>query len=167
MPRLQRVAGQEFDGTCITMVIGSYRIPTLKSSYSDKINPEMLSFQGSQQIDAVTPGGYSVEKGKFSTTASVFRSILAPLLNQVGFGNVVSEVAFSYAHSFLGSDSDYLADCRITALSNSTEAGGKALENEFEITYRQIFWTDRRVTINRLGDIPASAINNGLGLSVF
>jgi hypothetical protein len=142
------------------MVIGRYQIPTLKSSYGDSLDPQKLSFMGSQAINAITPGGYATEDGKFTVSESVFRGILGPLLATNGFGNDITQVGFSYSHPIMGSDSDLLSQCRITGTNGSQESGGKPNEREFKITYAQIYWTDRRITINDLGDVPQS-----LGLS--
>jgi hypothetical protein len=153
MPRMKRLVGTELDGTTVTMTIGKYQFDILRASYSDRLEVEQLSQMGSQEISAQTPGIYKVDKGKIVMSASVFRGELAPLLDQFGWGNREHSVVVSYTHQDLGSDSDMLTGCRLTMVNAAPENSAKPLEHEFELTYRQIFWTDARLTINRLGDV--------------
>lgn len=149
---MRRVKGLELDGTTVNMIIGRTQFDCLKSSYGDNLQPEKLRQMGKQTIDAITPGTYETEDGKFSVSESVWRAELAPLLDVHGFGNRIIPVIFTYTHPELGDDSDYL-EARIVGLNGSNEASSKPLEREFKLIIRQIFWTDRRITINRLGDV--------------
>jgi hypothetical protein len=157
--RIRRTIGTELDGTTVTVTFGRTQVDVLKSSYGDKISPEAVRQMGSQAIDALTPGIYDTDEGKFSMSASVARGEFIPLLDQFGWGNRLIPLVFSYTHGEIGSDSDYVL-CRITAISNPAEAASKALEVEFTIKPVQILWTDDRKTINRLGDV-----SERLGLS--
>lgn len=159
MARIQRVRGYEMDGTTIAMVIGRTQFDVLKCSYGDKLSTEKLRQMGRQDIDAVTPGTYDTDDGKFSVSASVFRAEIAPLLDVEGFGNRVIPVIFAFNHPELGSDSD-LMEARIVSLAGAGENSAKPLEVEVGLVIRQIWWTNERKTINRLGDFP-----NSLGLS--
>ena len=159
MARIQRVRGVELDGTNITMVIGRTQIDVLKCSYGDKLSPEKLRQMGRQDIDSITRGTYDTDDGKFSVSASVFRSDLMPLLDTEGFGNRPIPVIFCFNHPEIGSDSD-LMEARIISISGSGENSSKPNENELGLIIRQIWWTNERKTINDLGDFP-----NSLGLS--
>ena len=159
MARIQRIRGYELDGTTITMTVGRTQVDVLKCSYGDKLSPEKLRQMGRQDIDSITRGTYDTDDGKFSIAGSVFRGGLASLLDTEGFGNRVVPIIFSYTHPELGSDSDLL-EARIISLNGSGENSAKALEHEFGLIVRQVWWTDLRLTINDLGDIPTT-----LGLS--
>ena len=155
----RRIRGYELDGTSITMTLGRFQFDVLKESYGDKLTPEKLSQQGHQTIDAITPGQYQTDDGKISLSESVFRGELMPLVDRYGFGNRVLPLIFSYTHEQMGSDSDLLY-ARIIGLTHSGEASSKAQEKELALIVQQIFWTDDRKTINRMGDVYTT-----LGLS--
>lgn len=148
----RRVNGLELDGTSVTVTIGRYEFPVLKASYGDKLVTETVSHMGSQRIDGRTPGKYETDEGKFSMTASVARADFIPLLSQYAWGNVSVPVIFSFTHPTLGSDSDYL-NVRVVSTATAPENAAKALELEFSMAVDQIWWTDQRKTINRLGDV--------------
>lgn len=152
----RRTKGIELDGTTVTMTIGKYQFDVLKASYGDMLRPEKLRQMGSQEIDGITPGDYDTEEGKFSMSASVWRGEFAPLLEANGWGATPHGVVFSFTHPTIGSDSDLLDDCRIISANSAPEFGSKPLEHEFKLIYRQVFWTDARLTINRLGDVYQS-----------
>lgn len=151
--RLRRISGHELDGSTVTITIGKYQFYALAVSYGDSLQPEKLRQMGGQEIDAITEGTYETEEGKLRVSASVWRGEIAPLLEQNGWGNVGHSVVVSFTHKQLGSDSDLLADCRLISNTDAPEAGSKPLEHEIKLVYRQIFWTDDRKTINRLGDV--------------
>jgi hypothetical protein len=147
---MQKVFGIELDGTTTVMTIGRTQIPVMSGSYGDNLSPEKLRQMGSQIIDALTMGTYETDEGKVKMSASNFRGLFFPLVDQYGFGNRSIPLIFSFTHPEIGNDSDYLDGCRFTKLSQALEASNKAQEVEFGITVRQIYWTDRRITINAL-----------------
>jgi len=156
---LRRVKGIELDGTTTIMTIARTEISCLGANYGDNIAPEKLRQMGSQQIDATTMGTYETEEGKIRMSASNFRGIFFPLIDQNGFANRVVPVIFSFFHPQLGNDSDLLDGCRFIKLSQALEASSKAQEVEFGILVRQIYWTERRVTINSLDtSLPLSPV---------
>jgi hypothetical protein len=153
--RYRRVRGLELDGTSITMTIGRYQFDILKSSYGDSLNVEKLRQMGHQTIDAITPGIYETEDGKISLSESVFRGELMPLVQRYGWGNDPHAIIFSYTNPFTGSDSDQLL-ARIIGTTATGENTAKPLEKELKLVVSQIFWTDNRKTINRMGDVYTS-----------
>lgn len=157
--RFQRVNGLELDGTAITMTIGRWQFDILKSSYGDKLNIEKLRQMGQQSISALTPGIYDTDDAKISMSESVFRGEFMPLVERYGFGNTPHPVIFSYTNPFTGSDSDMLL-ARIVGITGSNENTSKPSEKEVALVVQQIFWTDDRKTIDRMGDVYS-----GIGLS--
>jgi hypothetical protein len=142
-----RVIDVEFDGSSVKCIIGRTEIPLLGSSYGDNLQPEKVRQMGGQLIDAVTIGTYETDEGKIKMRSSVFRGIFMPLVDLYGFGNRVLPVVFSFEHPDIGSDSDALT-CRFTKIAAAQEASNKGHEVELGLTVTQIWWTDRRVTIN-------------------
>lgn len=156
---IRRVKGIELDGTTTIMTVMRTEIPCLGASYGDNLAPEKLRQMGSQQIDAITMGTYETEEGKVRMSASNFRGLFFPLVDQHGFGNRDVPVIFSFYHPQLGNDSDLLEGCRFIKLTQALEASSKAQEVEFGIILRQIRWTERRITINALDtSIPLGPI---------
>jgi hypothetical protein len=153
--RFQRVRGLELDGTAITMTIGRYQFDVLKSSYGDSLNVEKLRQMGHQAIDAITPGIYETDDGKISMSESVFRGEFMPLVEQYGFGNTIHPITFSFTNPYTGSDSDLLL-ARIVGITGSNENTAKPSEKEFKLVVQQIYWTDDRKTIERMGDVYAA-----------
>lgn len=151
--RLRRIRGNELDGTTVTVTIGKYQFDALAVSYGDSLQPEKLRQMGSQEIDAMTPGTYETEEGKLRISASVWRGEVAPLLEQNGWGNTEHNVVVSFTHPQIGSDSDMLSRCRLISGTDSHEVGSKPLEHEIKLVYQQVYWTDDRKTINRMGDV--------------
>ena len=147
---MQRMIGLEFDGSLVQVTIGRTTIPCMSAKYGDNLAPELLRFMGEQTIAAMTPGTYEVEDGELKLSASVIRGDLAPLLDQYGFGNRRLNVVVSRTHPDMGTDSDLLHDCRFIGLAAAVENTNKAEETPIKIKYRQIYWTDRRITINAL-----------------
>lgn len=150
MTILRRVVGAEFDGTVLHYVFGRTMIPLLSASYGDSLAPEKISDMGSQTIDAMTLGKYDTTEGTIKMRSSVYRSDLLGNLPQNGFGNLGLPIVILMDHPDLGSDSDLLQGARLIAPSAPHENSSKPEEVELKIVYRQVYWTDRRVTINRV-----------------
>ncbi len=156
---MRRVKHIALDGTTVTLTMGRHEIACLSASYADKIETETLSHMGSQSIDERTSGAYKTEEAKIRMSATVFRSDLAPLFAQNGYGVEMIPIVIAYTHPDIGDDSDLLSEARFTGISAATEASAKALEVEFGIVFNQLYLTNRRVTINKLDPkqpLPAS-----------
>ena len=147
---MQRIIGLELDGSTVTLTIGRTTIPAMAAKYGDNLSTEYLRFMGEQSIAAMTPGTYEVEDGEIKLSASVLRGDLVPLMDQYGFGNRRINVVISRTHPDLGTDSDLLHDCRFIGLAAAVENSNKAEETPIKIRYRQIYWSDLRITVNAL-----------------
>jgi len=147
---VRSVSRTTFDGTTLSITFGRHTVPCISASYGDKVDPQHLSAMGSQQIDEVTEGGYSTERGSIKMTAKTFRSIVAPLMQERGFGSERIGVVATFYHPDTGDDSDYLEGCRIIGLKQALENSNSATTVELELDYCQIYWTNDRITINKL-----------------
>lgn len=150
---MQRVLGIGLDGTTVSVTIGRTVIPCTKGSYADNLDPQFLTYMGSQSQDESTPGTYKTDVAKFTMSSVVFRTEFLPKLPQNGAGNVRFPMVVGFEHPDLGDDSDLLEGCKIMNLAAAIENSGKALETELSFQVQQIRWTDRRVTINRLSGV--------------
>ncbi len=157
---MRRVNRNALDGTSIVLMFGRLYIPCLKASYGDKIEPENLTFMGSQQIDAQTTGIYSTDDAKVTMESTVFRAELLPQFQQNGFGNERLSIIFSYSHPDLGDDSDFIDGARFTNIAAAVENSAKAFEVELTIKFTQCYWGDDRKTINALDPAQALAASN-------
>ncbi|SRR6266404_1882100 len=150
MSTIKRVRGLGLDGTTTTIAFGRAQIPCISVSYGDKLEPENLSYLGSQQIDEQTEGTYSTVPAKIKMSAVVYRADLMPLLQKVGFGAERLSVVVSETHPDLGSDSDLLTGARFTGTDAASENSNKVKEVEFEMSFTQLYWGNDRITRNKL-----------------
>lgn len=146
---MRSVRGLELDGSTARMSVGRVRMDVISSAYGDGMQIEKVRDIGKQAIAGKTPGMYDTDEGSVKMRASVFRTQFIPLVPP-GFGNLVVPVVFSYVHPEMGGDSDLIEGCVFHGIKAAVEASAKALEIELKITYDQIFWTDYRISINRL-----------------
>lgn len=147
---MRRVNRNALDGTNIVLMFGRLQIPCLKASYGDKIEPENLTFMGTQEISAQTTGTYSTEDAKVTMESTVFRADFLPNLQQNGYGNERLSMIFSYSHPDLGDDSDFIDGARFTNIAVAVENSAKAFEIEIGIKFTQLYMGDARITINSL-----------------
>ncbi len=146
------------DGTTTTIAFGRSQIPCLSATYGDKIEPENLSYMGSQQVDEQTEGPYSTVTAKIKMSAAVYRAKLMPLLQKNGFGSERLSVVIAFTHPVMGNDSDLLTGARFTGTDAATENSGKVQEVDFEMTFSQLYWGEERKTRNKLNtQIPLGA----------
>lgn len=159
MAGIRRVAGVGFDGSTVTTTFGKVEIRCIKASYGDKLEKGTLSLMGSQEIDEITPGTYSIDDLKITMSAVRFRAEFMPAMPQTGGGNVAMPVVVGRVHPDLGEDSDLIENCYCTNWGAAVENSNKAEEVELTFKAKQIKWTNARKTINALaGVIPAGAV---------
>lgn len=155
---MQRAIGIGLDGSNVTITIGRTQIPCLTAEYGDNLSVERLRNMGEQYIAETTDGQYEVEDGKLKMSSVVFRSLFAPLAQQDGMGLERVTVVISKYHPDLGGDSDLLQRVRFIGLKEAIENSNKAQETEIKMVYDQIFWTNRRITINKINRaVPLTA----------
>ncbi len=147
---IQRVDRIAADGTTVTTILGKHQIPALKASYGDKIEREVGSEMGSQQIDYETPGKYSTEVLALTFEYVRFHEDISPLLQTDGFGNERIPIVVAVSHPDLGSDSDLLDQCRFLSQKDSVDNTSGARVVETEWSTNQIYWGDERKTRNKL-----------------
>lgn len=147
---MKRVLNCELDGTVLHATIGRTIIPVLGANYGDNLNPEFLSFAGSQKIDAQTLGTYKTDQGSLKLAGSIFRAELLPRLPRRGFGNLFLPIVFSWVHPMMGNDSDLLHGCRLIMPKGSFDNTAKPQEIELGFSTTQIYWTEKRITVNLL-----------------
>jgi len=143
--------GNEFDGSCNSVIIGSATIPALSASYADGLDKGDVVEMGSQEIEAVTQGIYKRDEPKIKFRSSIFRTMLMPMFPANGFGNVRWQIVVVKDHPDMGSDSDLLNSCYCTNVSAAIEASNKGdeVETTWKIGKGGIAWTDERKTIFR------------------
>jgi hypothetical protein len=141
--------GNEFDGSCNSVIIGSDTIPSLSATYADGLDTGDVVSMGNQGIDAVTQGIYKRDEAKIKFRSSIFRVYLMPLFRQNGFGNQRFQIVVVKTHPDIGDDSDLLNNCRCVNVSASIEASNKGdeVETVWKIGKGGIAWTDERKTI--------------------
>lgn len=154
---MKRVAGIGLDGSNVTTTFGKVEAKTIKATYGDTLSPEWLTYMGNQEQDEQTDGTYSTDEVTISFSAVVFRTIVMPAFPITGAGNVRIPIVVTRAHSDLGSDSDLLEMCRCVNWAASVENSATVEVVETKWTTKQIRWTDRRITINRLAGVEPGA----------
>lgn len=147
---MQRVVGLGIDGTTVSISIGKTAIPCLKADYGDTLDPQFLSYMGSQEQDEQTPGTYKTDDLNLVMSSVVFRTLFMPALAANGGGNTPVPIVVTRTHPDLGSDSDLLENVRFKGIKAAVENSGKAEETPIAGSVRQIRWTDQRKTINRI-----------------
>ena len=150
---MQRVIGIGIDGTTVSITMGKTVVPCLKGGYADSLDPQFLSYMGSQEQDEQTDGVYKTEDAAFTMSSVVFRTVFMPAVAANGAGNTRFPVVALRSHPELGDDSDLLVDCRLKNLAAAIENSSKAEETEIKLSVRQIKWTDARITINRIAGV--------------
>ncbi len=150
---MQRVVGIGVDGTTVSVTMGKTVIPCTKAGYGDSIDPQFLSYMGSQEQDEQSDGVYKTDDAEITMSALNFRTVFMPALAANGAGNTRFPVVVLRTHPELGDDSDLLVDCRIKNLAAALENSGKIEETVIKLSVRQIKWTDARITINRIAGV--------------
>lgn len=150
---MQRVVGIGIDGTNVSITAGKTVIPCLKAGYGDSLDPQFLSYLGSQEQDEQTDGTYKTDDVAITMSSVVFRTLFMPALAATGAGNTRFPIVVLRSHPELGDDSDLLMDCRVKNLAAAIENSSKAEETEIKLSVRQIKWTDARITINRIAGV--------------
>lgn len=149
---LQNIEGNELDGSCTNLTIGTTIIPFISFSYSDNVETEWIYRSGSQMPDAETPGQYKPGDGKLKISGRNARALLLPALPKIGAANAKFVCVVNFIHPAMGSDSDALYGCSIKGNSASLEASAKGQECEFTVKYKYIAWTSKRIIFgNRRG----------------
>lgn len=159
---ITRINGVEFDGSCCTITFGAYEIPFLSADYGDSLTPEKVRQCGSQEISALTPGEYDVDAASIKFRSSVFRAVLMPLFQSVGFGNQRIQLVVNFVHPEIGADSDMLVNARIINPKAAVEASNKGLEIETKWQPQQVLWTSARKRIN----VPSNGGTGAGGFSI-
>lgn len=155
---MRKVQNVGLDGSTVSATIGKTAIRIIKASYGDKLEPGTLSYMGSQQIDEMTPGTYSVDDPKITMSAIRFRTEYMPLMPATGGGNVRMPIVIGRSHPDAGDDSDLLENCRCINWAAAVENSNKAEEVELVFKCQQIKWTDERKTINQLFGVTSPSV---------
>lgn len=156
---MRRVKGIELDGSNVEITFAKTIIAALAINYGDNLQIEEIREIGKQTIEATTDGAYQVEDGSVKLRASEFRGHLMPLLPNDGMGLVRVAAVVSFYHEQLGGDSDQLLDLRFIGIKQAIEASAKGLDVELKLKYRQILWTQQRISINkRKATVPLGAV---------
>ena len=155
---MKRVIGIGLDGSTVTVSIGRTQIPCLAAEYGDNLSTEVLRRMGEQIIAERTPGQYETDEGKLKFSAVDFRTLFAPRLQTDGAGSENLTIVVSFFHPDLGGDSDALGFVRFVGIKEALEASAKALEVEIKMVYNQVWWTNQRITINKINQaVPLGA----------
>lgn len=142
---IQRRSGLNFDGSCAHLTFGKVEIPFISISYGDNLKAEWVYRAGEQVPEDDTPGQYEPEEGSVKISSRNARSVLFPALPKLGAGNVRRVAIVSFKHPEIGNDSDALIACRIMGTKASIEASAKGDEMGFNIRYRMVAWTEKRI----------------------
>lgn len=146
---LQRVANIGLDGTDVSISFSSTTIPCIKMSYGDAVEKAMLSYMGAQQQDERSSGTYKTSEVSITMSSLVFRTVLMPLLPTVGAANVIFPLVVNRQNPNIGDDSDMLDDFCFTNFDAAVENSNALEQVELKGSVMQIYWTDRRIAINR------------------
>lgn len=153
MAGIRRVNRIALDGTTVTLTVGTHVLKCSKQSYGDSLTTSMVSNLGSQKQDGQTPGSYKTDQPSFTLFAAEYRELLDGFPSN-GFGNYFVPVVVTYSHPDLGSTSDLLENFRFLTQSTSAEAGEKAIEQEVKGSCMQIYWGEKRKTLNYIPGKP-------------
>ncbi len=144
---LRRVNRIALDGTNVTITVGTFVLKCSKQSYGDSLTTSKGSNLGSQMQDFQTSGSYKTDDPSFTVYAHEYREMMDGFPAN-GFGNTYVPVTVTYSHPELGSVSDLLENFRFLTQAVSAEAGEKMIEHEVKGSVLQIYWGDKRKTIN-------------------
>lgn len=144
---LRRVNKLALDGTNVSLVIGTSVLRVTKQSYGDSLTIAKGSALGSQEQDYQTSGSYKTDDCSYTVESIDYRNFLSTLPAN-GFGNKIFSAVILYEHPAMGSDSDLLDGFRFLTNAVSVEAGEKMIEQEIKASCMQIYWGERRATLN-------------------
>lgn len=152
---MRHVAGKAVDGSIVSFFYAAQEWQITKIEYADNLTVADISQLGSQEIDAMTYGKYSVEEKTFEMTKARWEEFLALLPN--GFGNsrqtivVRAEDPDTDLINSLGSQSDTLENCRITGVAGSYENSEAVSMVVIKFKPQQIRWSGK--TLNRVAGL--------------
>jgi|PlaIllAssembly_1097288.scaffolds.fasta_scaffold46044_2 hypothetical protein len=146
---IRRIDRTAADGTTLTITFGRHQIPVQSISYGDKIETQQGSNTGSQKIDWETPGSYSTEEAACKMEAILFRELMTPLMASDGISADTFSIVVTDSHPGFGDDSDLLEGAHFVGLKAARDNSNNAAMVEFGIKFKQIYWTNSRITINR------------------
>jgi hypothetical protein len=131
-----------WDGGCVEIRTGRGAYPMTKLSYAHSIEREPVTRLGSQRVDALTVGGYKIDKVMATMEAAVyaaFRNALKASAGGGGFANQRFSVHVEQSHPDIGDDNDRLGQCSWAGSKKDVEGGSKP--NLVEVTFdcRQIY----------------------------
>jgi len=144
---LRRVNRLAFDGTNVSIIVGTNVLRCTKQSYGDSLTIAKGSALGSQAQDYQTSGSYKTDDCSFTVEAIDYREF-TDRLPANGFGNQILNAVILYEHPAMGSVSDMLEGFRLLTNAVSTEAGEKMIEHEIKASCMQIYWGARGATLN-------------------
>ena len=143
----KRVNRAALDGTTVSVIVGASQFRCTKIGYGDSLTIAKGTRLGSQQQDFQTLGSYKTDDISFTMEAVDYREMIdAHAVN--GFGNLIGMAIVQYSHPDIGSVSDMIEGFRLLTSAASAEGGEKMLEIEVKASCMQIYWGDRRATLN-------------------
>jgi hypothetical protein len=156
---MRNVRGKAIDGSNVKMLFGRFEIPCLSRELGDAIETEVVHNMGSQSQDGRTEGTYKTDQVKVKMERKIYSTLYAPKLAVDGAGHECVNITFQYKHPDLGDDSDFVEGCRLVGTHDAGESG-KADEVELTFDCIQIYWTDKRITINKRNLTQGYAASN-------